>query len=96
MESTVSDFEMVKNLRNARITAVQKSQSGHLRDVLQSPTDSLEAQVYVVKLLDVHPALGKVAGRRLLSALHVDPFARVGQLLPLQRDSILHAVGEPS
>lgn len=96
MESTVRDFEMVKNLRNARIAAVQKAQSAHLREVLESSSDSLEAQVYVVKLLDVHPALGKVAGRRLLSVLHVAPFTRVGELLPQQRDSILHAVGEPA
>ena len=94
MESTVSDFEMVRNLRNARIAAVQKTQSTRLREVLESSADSLESQVYVVKLLDVHPALGKVAGRRLLSVLHVAPFARVGELLPQQRDSILHAVGE--
>ncbi len=96
MESTVSDFEMVKNLRNARVAAVDKAQSAQLREVLTCSAASLEAQVYVVKLLDVHPALGKVSGRRLLSALHVAPFTRVGQLLPQQRDAILHAVGEPA
>lgn len=94
MESTVSDFEMVKNLRNARIAAVHKAQSAHVRDVLNTSDDSFDAQVYVVKLLDVHPALGKVAGRRLMSALHVAPFARVRDLLPQQREAILHATGE--
>jgi hypothetical protein len=94
MESTVSDFEMVKSLRNARVTAVEKAQQGHLAQVLSVSEESLEAQAYVVKLLDVHPALGKVAGRRLLADLGVVPFTRVGQLTNEQRNGILVAVGE--
>jgi hypothetical protein len=94
MESTVSDFEMVKSLRNARVAAVVKAQQGHLSEVLAVADDSLEAQVYVVKLLDVHPALGKVSGRRLLADLGVVAFTRVGQLTSSQRSGILAAVGE--
>ncbi len=94
MESTVSDFEMVKSLRNARVVAVKKAHEGKLAGVLSVSEDSLEAQVYVVKLLDVHPALGKVAGRRLLADLGVVPFTRVGQLTSAQRSGILAAVGE--
>ena len=94
MESTVSDFEMVKSLRNARVNAVAKAQKGQLSEVLSVDADSLEAQVYVVKLLDVHSALGKVAGRRLLADLGVVPFTRVGQLTIDQRIGILAAVGE--
>jgi hypothetical protein len=94
MESTVSDFEMVKSLRDARVLAVAKANEGHLSEALSVHTDSFEAQVYVVKLLDVHPALGKVAGRRLLADLGVVPFTRVGQLTDEQRNSILAAVGE--
>ncbi|MCE2818601.1 MAG: hypothetical protein LW686_08130, partial [Ilumatobacteraceae bacterium] len=58
--------------------------------------DSLEAQIYVVKLLDVHPALGKVSGRRLFADLGVVPFTRVCQLTSSQRSGILTAVGEAS
>ena len=94
MESTVSDFEMVKSLRNARVVAVKKAHEGKLAGVLSVSEDSLEAQVYVVKLLDVHPALGKVSGRRLLADLGVVPFTRVGQLTSAQRSGILAAVGE--
>jgi hypothetical protein len=94
MESTVSDFEMVKSLRNARVEAVAKAQMGKLSEVLSVDPDSLGAQAYVVKLLDVHPALGKVAGRRLLGGLGVVPFTRVGQLTDEQRRGILAAVGE--
>jgi hypothetical protein len=94
MESTVSDFEMVKSLRNARVAAVEKAQLGRLAEVLAVADDSFEAQVYVVKLLDVHPALGKVSGRRLLADLGVVAFTRVGQLTSAQRSGILTAVGE--
>ena len=94
MESTVSDFEMVNSLRNARVDAVVKAQKGQLAEVLSVEIDSLEAQTYVVKLLDVHPTLGKVAGRRLLADLGVVPFTRVGQLTNEQRNGILAAVGE--
>jgi hypothetical protein len=94
MESTVSDFELVKSLRNARVVAVKKAHEGKLAGVLSVSDDSLEAQVYVVKLLDVHPALGKVSGRRLLADLGVVPFTRVGQLTSEQRSGILAAVGE--
>ena len=94
MESTVSDFEMVKSLRNARVVAVKKAHEGKLAGVLSVSDDSLEAQVYFVKLLDVHPAHGKVSGRRLLADLGVVPFTRVGQLTSEQRSGILAAVGE--
>lgn len=94
MESTVSDFEMVKSLRNARVNAVEKAQKGQLAEVLSVDAESFEAQTYVVKLLDVHPALGKVAGRRLLADLGVVPFTRVGQLTIEQCHGILVAVGE--
>ncbi len=96
MESRVSDFEMVKNLRNARIHSVQLAREGALQPSLKVPTDSMEAQVYVVKLLDVCPSLGKVAGRRLLSEIGVSAFARVGDLTELQRSQILAAAGEAS
>jgi hypothetical protein len=85
---------MVKSLRNARVVAVKKAHEGKLAGVLSVSDDSLEAQVYVVKLLDVHPALGKVSGRRLLADLGVVPFTRVGQLTSEQRSGILAAVGE--
>jgi hypothetical protein len=96
MESTVSDFEMVKNLRSVRVEAVKKAHIGALREVIEVPAESMTAQVYVVKLLDVHPALGKVAGRRLLAELGVEPLTRVGELSAQQRDALLSAVGEPS
>lgn len=34
----------------------------------------------LVKVLDVHPCLGKVAGRRLMDELGIDQSVRVGDL----------------
>lgn len=96
METTAADFELVKNLRNSRRKAVEMASAGALAPVLGAAPDSLESQVYVVKLLDVHPSLGKVAGRRLLANMQLDSFVRVGQLTESQRSTILTSVGEAS
>jgi hypothetical protein len=50
--------------------------------------------VYLVKLLDVHPALGKVVGRRLMDTLALPSFVTVSQLDSTQQKAILTACGE--
>ena len=92
MESRVRDLEAVKVLRSARLAAVSASSHGDIASVLNS-TDGATQQVYVVKILDVHPRLGKVSGRRLLSDIDVKPFARLADLTAAQRARILEAVG---
>lgn len=96
MESRTRDLETVSRLRSARQEAVAQAARGDVATLVQSPSDSLFQQVYVVKLLDVHPRLGKVAGRRLLSELHVAPLARVCDLNPDQVKSLLAVVGDQS
>lgn len=49
------------------------------------------SQTYVVKLLDVTPGLGKVAGRRLLASLGIDELMRVAELSEAQRAALLGA-----
>ena len=92
MENRNRDLGTVRDLRSARIAAVNDSSSGDLAGVLGS-SDRFTASVYVVKLLDVHPRLGKVAGRRLLAALGVAPLARVSDLTSDQRARILAEAG---
>ncbi|MEY4366481.1 MAG: hypothetical protein RLZZ305_1825 [Actinomycetota bacterium] len=41
---------------------------------------------YVVKVLDVHPCLGKVKGRRLMHAMGIGPGVRLGELSVAQRE----------
>lgn len=94
MESALRDYAFVDALRRARDAAVQLSSRGMIARVLRVSGDLPESRVYVVKLLDVHPALGKVKGRRLLESLNVGSFARVADLSADQVDAILNACGE--
>jgi len=95
MESTNTDMEVVAQLRNARVAAVLESSKGNVADVLEAPHDSYEAQVYVVKLLDVSPRLGKVAGRRLMAELGIAALARVQDLTEQQRRALIDVVESP-
>lgn len=92
MENRNRDLGTVRDMRSARIAAVNLSSSGELAGVLDS-RDRFTGSVYVVKLLDVHPRLGKVAGRRLLAAIGVAPLARVSDLTSEQRTRILAEAG---
>ena len=95
MESTNTDMEVVAQLRTARVAAVLESSRGNVSSVLEAPHDSYEAQVYVVKLLDVSPCLGKVAGRRLMAELGIGPLSRVHELTEAQRCALIGAVENP-
>ena len=93
METRTKDLETVSRLRSARVAAVSRSRNGDVESVLLSDHSSLEAQVYVVKLLDVYPALGKVAGRRLMADLGIIPLARVADLTNQQLSMLQTSIG---
>ena len=95
MESTKTDMEVVAQLRTTRVVAVLESSKGNVASVLEAPHDSYEAQVYVVKLLDVSPRLGKVAGRRLMADLSISPLSRVHELTEVQRRALIDVVENP-
>ena len=94
MESTIRDVQRVAEIRAHRIQAVQLSSSAKLAEVFSSSSAGLYDAVYLVKLLDVHPALGKVVGRRLMDTLGLPPFITVAQLSSAQYAAILSACGE--
>lgn len=95
MESTNTDLEVVAQLRDARVAAVLESSKGNLASVLKAPHNSCDAQVYVVKILDVSPRLGKVAGRRLMADLGIAPLSRVHELTESQCRALIEAVENP-
>ena len=95
MESTNTDMEVVAQLRTARVAAVLESSKGNVASVLEASLTSLEAQVYVVKLLDVSPRLGKVAGRRPMAELGIGALARVRDLTEQQRRALIDVVENP-
>ena len=94
MEASVRDLEVVAQLRAARRTSVNLASSGRLQELFRFPPDSNESQVYLVKLLDVYPGLGKVAGRRLMADLGIGQFTRVADLSDAQRAAVLQGCGE--
>ena len=94
MEASVRDLEVVAQLRAARRTSVNLASSGQLEALFRFPSDSNESQVYLVKLLDVYPGLGKVAGRRLMADLGIGQFTRVADLSDAQRIAVLQGCGE--
>ncbi|MFY8238538.1 MAG: hypothetical protein ACOVK5_04825 [Ilumatobacteraceae bacterium] len=94
MEASVRDLEVVAQLRAARRASVNFATSGQLQSLFLFPPDSDECQVYLVKLLDVYPGLGKVAGRRLMADLGIGQFTRVADLSDAQRTAVLQGCGE--
>jgi hypothetical protein len=94
MESTIRDVQRVAEIRARRVQAVQLSSIGKLTEVFSSSTTDFYGAVYLVKLLDVHPVLGKVVGRRLMDTLDLPPFVTVAELTEVQQVEILTACGE--
>lgn len=82
MEQRTRDLEWVSRVRGARISAVAQVASGEpFRHVLrQLRVDQFGGRTYVVALTDVHSCLGKVAGRRLMASIGLEPLVRVDEL----------------
>lgn len=92
MSERAADLAVIDEVRRARVHAVESARAGRLAEVFSTPGPW--QQVYVVKLLDVHPSLGKVAGRRLLDSLSISHMDRVCEVSVPDRSAILRAVGE--
>ena len=90
MELGVRTLEHVQRLRSQITQAIAISSSAPIADLL-SRVDL--PHPYVVKALDVHPCLGKVAGRRLLDELGVSHRTRLGDLTDSQSGAITHRCG---
>lgn len=88
MTTRQRDLATVESLRRAHAERIGMGRSGRLADAL-APGDPAGGSTYVVKILDVAPGLGKVAGRRLLASLGVSPFATVADLDDVVRRSII-------
>lgn len=93
MERTVEVRELIDTLRSARVAAVEMASRGDIGNVFGRPSDDPSGFTYLVKLLDVHPSLGKVMGRRLMAQLGLDQFVRVSSLSDEDKKKILAACG---
>jgi hypothetical protein len=88
------DLARVSLLRSARIAAVAEAMAGKLSVILALPDTDDRTQTYVVKLLDVTPGVGKVAGRRMLAALGIDESVRVIDLSVEDRARVVAGADE--
>ena len=85
MDTRRKALETVREWRGEIERAVGAGASSPLAGVL-SREDTGHA--YLVKVLDVHPCLGKVAGRRLLDELGIAHQTRLSALTSSQVDAI--------
>ena len=92
METRTRDLGTVGELLRAREILLARASTDPLGEVLtvQGPA----AETYVVKVLDVVPGLGKVAGRRLLASLGIGQFVRIAELTSEQIAAISSGVTE--
>ena len=96
MNVAADDLEWVTAVRNARVVAVSRVQQGDedfgalLREFRN---DSLARYAYLVALTDVHSCLGKVAGRRLIASLSLEPLIRVSELTDNNIDALSQCCG---
>ena len=85
MELQSRTLEVVRGWRLQISEATGIAAAGHIGDVLRR-TDM--PYPYIVKVLDVHPCMGKVAGRRLLDELGIAHQTRLSDLTLFQVDDI--------
>ena len=88
METAPSVIAKVNAVRAAIRTTLERSSTEPLSRVLSDPVC---APTHVVKVLDVHPCLGKVAGRRLMAGSGVPESATVGDLDDARRAALASA-----
>lgn len=96
MNTAADDLTWVTAVRNARMAATNRMQSSRepLSVVLREcRIDPLAQWTYLVSLTDVHRCLGKVAGRRLIASLSLDPLVRVGDLSDDNIDALSKCCG---
>jgi len=95
MEPRAEDLALIARLRSVRQQVVESASRGEIASAFSSSDEAVRC-VKVVKLLDVHPVLGKVSGRRLLASLGLHQFSRISDLSAHQVESILAACGVPA
>ncbi len=83
MGLTDADREFVASVRDRRRSVclqIANAQMTVRQAVHLARTDEQVRDLYAVKVLDVHPALGKVAGRRLLISVGAHQFSTLASL----------------
>ena len=90
MELAAHTRDTVVAWRSQIASACELSSGGSLDRVLARPDLT---HPYVVKVLDVHPCLGKVSGRRLLDELGIAHMTRLADLTSTQVAALARRCG---
>ncbi|MEY3745352.1 MAG: hypothetical protein RLZ48_1030 [Actinomycetota bacterium] len=81
MELQTRTLEVVSTWRQQITDATRAASEGHIEGVL-GRTDL--SHPYIVKVMDVHPCMGKVAGRRILDELGIAHQTHLSRLTAAQ------------
>ncbi len=68
--------------------------SGRIVEVLRAEAGDPRGEVYVVRLLESAPGIGKVAARRLAAERGHDGFTRVSDLSAREREELVSRAGD--
>lgn len=85
METDAAVIQTVREVRSSIDATLERSRREHLGSVLCGPDGG---PAWVVKTLDVHPCMGKVAGRRVLRELGIEERTRLADLTQAQREQL--------
>lgn len=87
------DFSSARRIRAGIDRAMEDAVSGRIVDVLRVEGGDPRGEVYVVRLLESAPGIGKVAARRIAAELGHDGFTRVSELSAGEREDLVSTLG---
>lgn len=85
------DFSSARRIRAGIDRALEDAAGGRFAEVLRASPDDPRSGVYVVRLLESSPGVGKVAARRLAAEKGHDGFTRVWDLSVAEREELVVA-----
>ena len=82
------DFTQARAMREGIEQALEAAARGRLDEVLRAPAGDPRHGVYVIRLLEQVPGVGKVAARRFAADRGWDGMTRVADLSSATRDAL--------
>ncbi len=86
--SSTPDFTLARAMREGIERALAAAAGGRIDEVLLAPTADPRHGVYVIRLLEQVPGVGKVAARRVAAERGWDGMTRVVDLTPSEREAL--------
>lgn len=90
------DFSTARRIRAGIDAAMEDSRAGNVADVLRAAPDDPRGAVYVVRLLECVPGIGKVVARRIAAEQGHDGMTRVSDLSVAEREDLVRILDGPA